>query len=151
MKWMTRATSFWLTLYSVAQVKCPPNFQPQYLSLILMEMRIQHHFRNPQAISFPMVPDFAQIDYKKVKFEQFENFCLKTYFSTKFSPIVNLFCNVAMLKLNMIEQLTTSSDSKFNADSKTGIGIWNWASFVEVMKEKVKGEKFAWGWMMHLL
>ena len=48
--------------YSSAHIKCPPNFQPQYLSLILMEMRIQHHFRNPQAISFPMVPDFTQID-----------------------------------------------------------------------------------------
>ena len=37
-----------------------------------MEMRIQYHFQNPQAISFPMVPDFAQIDEEKVKFEQFK-------------------------------------------------------------------------------
>ena len=35
-------------------------------------MRIQYHFRNPQAISFPMVPDFAQIDEEKVKFEWFK-------------------------------------------------------------------------------
>ena len=57
--------------YSSAHGKCPPHFQPQYLSLILTETHVQHHFRNLQAIIFPMVPDFAQFDEKKVKFEQF--------------------------------------------------------------------------------
>ena len=75
-----------------------------------MEMRIQYHFQNPQAISFPMVPDFAQIDEEKVKLEQFKNFCWKKNFLKyfrKFSPKLNLFCIIAMSKLIITEQLTT--------------------------------------------
>ena len=49
----------------------PVNFNPPYLNLILTEMSIQYHFRNPQAISFPMIPDFPQIDEEKVEFEPF--------------------------------------------------------------------------------
>ena len=60
-----------MTWYSSDQIKLPVNFNPPYLNLILTEMRIQHHFLALLAILFPMVPDFAQIDEKKVKFEQF--------------------------------------------------------------------------------
>ena len=59
-----------LNIYSTAQIKLPVNFNPPYLNLILMEMRIQQ-FLALLAILFPMVPDFAQIDEKKVKFELF--------------------------------------------------------------------------------
>ena len=58
-------------MYSSAPGKCPPNFNPQYLTLILTQTRVQHHFRTLLSILFPMVPDFAWFDEEKVKLEQF--------------------------------------------------------------------------------
>ena len=56
--------------YSSAHDKCPPNFNPQYLTLILTKSRVQYHFRTLLSILFPMVPNFAWFDEEKVKLEQ---------------------------------------------------------------------------------
>ena len=56
--------------YSSAEIKCPVNFNPKYLTLILTEISVQHHFRTLLSISFPTVPDFAWFDEKKVEFDQ---------------------------------------------------------------------------------
>ena len=56
--------------YSSAEIKCPVNFQPPYLAPILSEISVQHHFRTLLSIFFPMVPNFAWFDEKKVEFDQ---------------------------------------------------------------------------------
>ena len=50
--------------------KCPPNFNPQYPTLILKQTRVQFHIQTLLSILSPMVPDFAWFDEEKVKLEQ---------------------------------------------------------------------------------
>ena len=60
----------WALFYSSAHDKCPPNFNPQYLTLIFTKTRVQYHFQTLLSILFPMVPNFAWFDEEKVKLEQ---------------------------------------------------------------------------------
>ena len=99
-----------MEMYSAAQIILPVDFNPPYLTPMLTENSVQHHFRTCLAMLFPTVPDFIGFDEKKVEFELFQNFCSKLFFPKnrlKFLPKVNVFCIISMSKLNTIEQLTT--------------------------------------------
>ena len=114
-----------MEMYSAAQIILPVDFNPPYLTPMLTENSVQHHFRTCLAMLFPTVPDFIGFDEKKVVFDQYENFRLKIFFQKKLRkiwPKVNLFRIVAISKLHRIKQLITPGESKFNADSETGIG-----------------------------